>query len=348
MKKFKRKPTLFDYIKALLSDILFHTYSILVLYLLFYKKIFLDEYTENFDWKILYICLAISTLISFSLFWISGFSLGKRITGLQTSQIDKSFYKKPYIIFSIYLFSITVFSGFYISQFSLQEFLSEGGIAGAKRIFLALLSPNFSIFEDVLYSAIETIFLAFTATLISIPISFLICFLAAKNLMQSKVYHRFIYFIVRVVLNFTRSIEPLIWAIIFSVWVGIGPFAGMLALMIHSVASLTKLYSEQIESVNNGPIEAMKATGANSILVIWYGVVPQIVIPFISYTIYRWDINVRMATIIGLVGGGGIGTLLMQYQGLAKWHEVGLIVFVIAFIVWMMDYASAKIRESIK
>jgi phosphonate transport system permease protein len=81
--------------------------------------------------------------------------------------------------------------------------------------------------------------------------------------------------------------------------------------------------------------------------VVWHAVVPQIILPFLSFTIYRWDINVRMATIIGLVGGGGIGTMLMQYQGLARWREVGLIVIMIAFVVWIMDYISAKIREAI-
>jgi len=81
---------------------------------------------------------------------------------------------------------------------------------------------------------------------------------------------------------------------------------------------------------------------------VWFGVVPQIILPFISFTIYRWDINVRMATIIGLVGGGGIGTLLMQYQGLAKWNEVGLLVIIIASIVWAMDTISTKIRQAIK
>jgi phosphonate transport system permease protein len=130
--------------------------------------------------------------------------------------------------------------------------------------------------------------------------------------------------------------------------VGIGPFSGMLALWVHSIASLTKLYSEQIEAIDEGLVEAIAATGAHPIQIIWFGVVPQIVIPFMSFTIYRWDINVRMATIIGLVGGGGIGTLLMQYQGMAMWHEVGLLVIVIALIVWLMDFLSSKIRESIK
>ena len=103
----------------------------------------------------------------------------------------------------------------------------------------------------------------------------------------------------------------------------------------------------QIENVDRGPIEAIEATGANWVQVVWYAVVPQVMLPYLSFTIYRWDINIRMATIIGLVGGGGIGTLLIQYQGLAKWNEVGTMVITIALVVWIMDYQSARIREAI-
>jgi len=230
----------------------------------------------------------------------------------------------------------------------MREFLSDQGIAGARRIFTALLHPNLAILQDGIFAAIETIYMAFIATAFAIPIAFLTSFFAARNLTKNNKLSFAVYNLTRFYLNMTRSIEPLVWAIIFSVWVGIGPFAGMLALCLHSVASLAKLYSEQIENINDGPVEAMTATGAHPIQVIWFGVVPQIVLPFLSFTIYRWDINVRMATVIGLVGGGGIGTMLMQYQGLGKWNEVGLLVMIIAFIVWVMDYTSAKLREFMK
>jgi phosphonate transport system permease protein len=157
-----------------------------------------------------------------------------------------------------------------------------------------------------------------------------------------------VYYVLRFIANVARSIEPLIWAIVFSVWVGIGPFAGMLALCVHTIASLVKQYSEQIEDIDTGTVEAIESTGASPLQVVWFAVVPQIILPFLSFTIYRWDINVRMATVIGLVGGGGIGTLLVQYQGLAKWQEVGLIIMMIAAVVWVMDYLSAKIREAIR
>ena len=149
-------------------------------------------------------------------------------------------------------------------------------------------------------------------------------------------------------MNISRSIEPLIWAILFAVWIGIGPFAGAMALMVHSVSSLVKQYSEAIEGVDEGPIEALQATGANRVATAWFAVVPQVVLPYLAFTIYRWDINVRMATIIGLVGGGGIGGLLIQEQGLAHWTQVGTIAFLIFTVVWSMDFFSARVREAIQ
>jgi phosphonate transport system permease protein len=95
-------------------------------------------------------------------------------------------------------------------------------------------------------------------------------------------------------------------------------------------------------------MEALQATGANRLQVVWYAVVPQVVLPFLAFTIYRWDINVRMATVIGLVGGGGIGSLLIQEQMLARWTQVGSLAFLIFLVVWGMDYLSAKVREAIQ
>lgn len=156
-----------------------------------------------------------------------------------------------------------------------------------------------------------------------------------------------VYNITRTTLNALRAIEPLIMGIVFVIWVGIGPFAGVLALTLHSIASLGKLYSEQIESIDEGPIEALHATGANHVQTITYAVVPQIVPPYIAFTLYRWDINVRMSTIIGFVGGGGIGFLLQQQINLLRYREAGVAVLAIAIVVSILDYASASIRQRI-
>lgn len=250
-------------------------------------------------------------------------------------------------IFTILVLALTVLLGWRITEVNLHSLFSAQGMAGARRIFTALFTPEFDIIGITLEAMIVTIFIALMATVIAVPLAFVGSFFCARNLMKGGWLSLTIYNILRLIFNFTRSIEPLIWAIIFSVWVGIGPFAGMLALMLHSVSSLIKLYSEQIENIDSGPLEAIEATGANPIQVVWYAVVPQIVLPYLSFTIYRWDINIRMATIIGLVGGGGIGTLLIQYQGLARWNEVGTMILTIALVVWIMDYLSARIREAI-
>ncbi len=154
-----------------------------------------------------------------------------------------------------------------------------------------------------------------------------------------------IYFITRTILNGTRSVEALVMAIVFVIWVGIGPFAGSLALALHTVAALAKLYSEQVESILPGPLEAVQATGANRLQTIVYAIVPQIVSPYISFTMYRWDINVRMSTIIGFVGGGGIGFLLQQNINLLAYRAASVQMVAIAVVVATMDYVSSIVRE---
>ncbi|MDJ0924026.1 MAG: ABC transporter permease subunit [Acidimicrobiia bacterium] len=154
-----------------------------------------------------------------------------------------------------------------------------------------------------------------------------------------------IYYAARTLFNTLRSIEPLVMGIVFVVWVGFGPFAGSLALALHTTAALAKLYSEQVESIAAGPLEAVRATGATRLQTVVYAVVPQIVPPYISFTMYRWDINVRMSTIIGFVGGGGIGFLLQQNINLLQYRAAAAQMLAIAIVVATMDYISARLRE---
>ena len=153
------------------------------------------------------------------------------------------------------------------------------------------------------------------------------------------------YSIMRTILNAIRSVEPLVMVIVFVVWVGIGPFAGALALALHTIAALAKLYSEQVESIASGPLEAIQATGANRLQTIIYAVVPQIIPPYISFTMYRWDINVRMSTIIGFAGGGGIGFLLQQNINLLDYRAASVQMLAIAVVVASMDYISSEVRN---
>ncbi len=156
-----------------------------------------------------------------------------------------------------------------------------------------------------------------------------------------------VYYAARTLFNGIRSIEPLVMVIVFAVWVGLGAFAGALALSLHTVAALAKLYSEQVESILTGPLEAVQATGATRLQTIVYAVVPQIVPPYISFTLYRWDINVRMSTIIGFAGGGGIGAILQQNIRLLDYRAASVNMLAIAVVVASMDYLSSRVRERI-
>jgi phosphonate ABC transporter permease subunit PhnE len=154
-----------------------------------------------------------------------------------------------------------------------------------------------------------------------------------------------IYFFIRGILNTLRSIEPIILAVIFVIWVGLGPFAGIMALTVHSIADLGKLFSEEVENIAGGPIEAVTATGASKMQTIVYAVVPQIIPPYLSFIFYRWDINVRMSTIIGFVGGGGIGFVLQTNVNLLLYRRASVMIIAIALVVSLLDYVSARLRN---
>ena len=154
-----------------------------------------------------------------------------------------------------------------------------------------------------------------------------------------------VYYVLRTILNLVRSIEAIIMVIVFVVWVGLGPFAGALALTLHTIAALGKLFSEQVENIATGPLEAVQATGANRVQVIRFAVVPQVVPPYISFLMYRWDINVRLSTIIGFAGGGGIGFLLQNYVRILDYRGAAAAMLAIALVVSTMDYVSSAIRQ---
>ena len=192
---------------------------------------------------------------------------------------------------------------------------------------------------------IETIFLGIIATVFSIVVTLPLSFLGARNIMVGNPITMGIYTAVRLIFTVVRSIDVLIVVIVMSILFGIGSAAGVIGLAFHNLGVLGKLYSEAIEGIDPGPIEAITATGANRFQVIWTAVVPQIVNPYISFTIYRLDANVRLAPILGYVGGGGIGIMLFQSIQLLQYRAAGLIIFMIIVTVAVMDFVSAQIRR---
>jgi phosphonate transport system permease protein len=199
--------------------------------------------------------------------------------------------------------------------------------------------------KDVVDNIIVTVFMALLATTAGTIIAAPVSFLAARNIMGRNWIGTTVYTVVRAILNITRSYDSLVLATVFALWVGFGAFAGVLALTIITVASLGKLFSEAVESIDPGPIEAVAATGANAVEVVRFAVVPQVIPDFISFIIYHWDINVRISTILGFVGGGGIGFYLSQRINVLEYQKAGTAIWAIVIVVWAMDFLSAEVRK---
>jgi len=201
--------------------------------------------------------------------------------------------------------------------------------------------------QDVINNLVVTIFMALLATTAGTVIAAPVSFLAARNVTGRGWLGTTVYALMRSILNITRSYDSLVLATVFALWVGFGAFAGVLALTVVTIASLGKLFSEAVESIDPGPIEAVSATGANPVEVVRFSVVPQVIPDFISYIIYHWDINVRISTILGFVGGGGIGFYLSQRINVLEYRKAGTAIWGIVLVVWVMDFFSAEVRKRV-
>ncbi|HEV2251085.1 MAG TPA: phosphonate ABC transporter, permease protein PhnE [Candidatus Limnocylindria bacterium] len=194
---------------------------------------------------------------------------------------------------------------------------------------------------------ILTIFLGVMGTALAMVVAIPLSFLGARNIMAGNSLTNAVYLVIRLLFTVIRSIDVLIVVILMVIFFGLGSAAGVFGLAFHNVGVMGKLYSEAIEGIDAGPLEAITAAGANRFQVIWTAVLPQLFNPFVSFSIYRLDTNVRLAPIIGLVGGGGIGVMLFQNIQLLNYRAVGTIILLIVITVAAMDFASAQIRKKL-
>ncbi|MGD6801668.1 phosphonate ABC transporter, permease protein PhnE [Rossellomorea vietnamensis] len=211
------------------------------------------------------------------------------------------------------------------------------------RVIPKLFNPDWSAIGKVWTAMVETLYIAFAGSLMAAIIAIPLGFLAASNMTNSKVLTT----IGKWILSAIRAFPDLILAILFVVAVGPNPFAGVLAIAIGSTGMLGKLYSEVLESIDFNIVEAMEASGANKIQILFHGIIPQIIPEFLSYAIYRFEIDVRASTILGIVGAGGIGTLIQFAQMNRNWEQMGLILLVIIIVVTIIDFVSSAIRRRI-
>ncbi len=193
----------------------------------------------------------------------------------------------------------------------------------------------------VLTALFETIQMAIIGTLGAVIMALPMSLLAARNTSP----HPLIYNLTRLLLNFLRSIPELVWALLFVAAVGLGPFTGVLALAFGSVGSISRVFSEAIEQIDPAQVNAVRATGASGIQTFVYSVIPQAVPLFISYTIIYFESNVRHATILGLVGAGGLGFLLFKYTGTSAYDRVLGTAIVLVVAVTIIDRFSSWLRQ---
>lgn len=217
-----------------------------------------------------------------------------------------------------------------------------------KAILSGIVNPDWTYVslpggEDLLHGLVDTLAIAILGTFVSAFLSIPFAFWAAKNMNAGKGMSS----IGKFVLSFIRTFPELVMALLFIKAVGPGSFAGVLALGLHSIGMLGKLYAEGIENIEKGPIEALVTNGANRFQILWYAVWPQVLPDFLSYTLYRFEINVRSAAILGVIGAGGIGTPLIFALSSRNWPRVGIILLGIIIMVIIVDFLSSSIRKRI-
>ena len=263
----------------------------------------------------------------------------------QTKHLEK--YLKPqwtwrtyFLIFSLIITLIFIVIDLEINFIALFSDSSKyfGDILGR------MLPPDFSNFKNLAYAMLETIEIAFLGTFIAITLSIPVGLFSARNLAPNYG----VFLIARTITIFFRAIPEFIIAMILVIAIGFGAMPGVLALGIHTMGFLAKFYAEDIEHVNKGPIEALKSSGASKSQIISFAIIPQIIPSFIANNLYILDRNIRMATMLGIVGAGGIGYELQSSFRMFEYQKVSAIIIIIFITIFIIDHISSFIRSKIK
>ena len=206
-------------------------------------------------------------------------------------------------------------------------------------ILSRMLPPDPSVLPAALLGALKTVEIALLGTAAAAVLALPLGFVSARNVAPPSLFYP-----ARAVLNFFRSVDTLVYALIFVAAVGLGPFPGVLAVVAYTTTSLTKLYSEAVEGIERGPVDAITATGATRLQILRFGVLPQVLPLFLSYVLYRLETNIRAATVLGFVGAGGIGFYLQTYLRLLDYPAASTVLLVTVAMVMVVDALSSKLR----
>jgi len=217
------------------------------------------------------------------------------------------------------------------------------GLPSFYKLMGDLFPPNWTVLPALVQPAVQTLQMALVGTTQGALLSVPLILLASRNVTRQA----WLYYGARGILNLLRTVPELLYAAILVAAVGIGPFAGILALTVFSVAIIAKLTSESLEAIDPGPMEALEAAGANRLKMVRYAVVPQVLPAYLSYTLFVFEINVRVSFVLGLVGAGGIGQLLLTALNLFRYQSATVIILVTLAAVITIDAISVRVRQAI-
>jgi phosphonate transport system permease protein len=270
---------------------------------------------------------------------------------------EKATAKNLLLLVAVLAFLVWSYRG---AEIDLSQLFSRDGL-GQILIYLAkLVPPDFSpnVLRETWKGTIETFAISFMGTLMAVAIALAIVFFASRNLIYSGLLYemeptqgwkrsaRMIpYLAAKSLLNILRTIPEMVWALIFVFLVGLGPFPGVLALGVHTGGVLGKLFGEVLEDVDSQPIESLQSTGASRLQILFYGILPQVLPQFISYTLYRWEVNIRVAAVLGLVGAGGLGQRIHIAISLFLENQLLTLILAVYVLVTVVDYLSAYLRR---
>lgn len=246
------------------------------------------------------------------------------------------------------------------SEIQLGLLFSQEGVGQILIYIRRLFPPDLSheVLADAAMGAMETFAISFLGILMATVIALLLVFFASRNLVFSGLlyemeetsrWRRSIrilpYLCAKGILNFLRTVPEMVWALIFVFLVGLGPFPGVLALGVHTGGVLGKLFGEVLDDVDPQPIESLQSTGASRMQILFYGILPQVLPQFISYILYRWEVNIRVAAVLGFVGAGGLGQRIHIAISLFLENQLLTLLMVLYVLVTVVDYLSAYLRR---
>lgn len=241
------------------------------------------------------------------------------------------------------LVALFVFSWQVMTKNTIWAFVLDAPVQAADLVS-RMADPRLSYLSELWWPLWETINIATLGTLLAIVFSVPLAFLAARNTTPSATLVRPLALLVIVS---SRSINSIIWGLLLVAIIGPGQLAGILAIMLRSMGFIGKLLYEAIEEIDHSQVEAVAATGASRWQVIDYGITPQILPAFAGISVFRWDINIRESTVLGLVGAGGLGLKLQSSLNVLAWNQVTVIFIVILATVLLSEWVSAKVRHAI-